>query len=179
MSQTIQVASGWRDFGLKIRGPLARELAAASDEMFAGANLRHKPFSRLRKSAWQRTVTFAGGEILLAGPGRNNTIKLALSRDLKRARQVAIICACFLPPGRILRQMARLARRGIKVQLILPGKSDVFLSHLAARAKLLSPPFAGWRRDGSKARLARWESSIARYGACRQGCFAARLERCK
>jgi cardiolipin synthase len=128
------VASGWRDLGLKIRGPLARELAAASDEMFVRANLKHKPFSRLRKSAWQRTVTFAGGEILLAGPGRNNTIKLALSRDLKRARQVAIICAYFLPPGRILRQMARLARRGIKVQLILPGKSDVFLSHLAAQS---------------------------------------------
>jgi cardiolipin synthase len=128
------VASGWRDLGLKIRGPLARELAAASDEMFARANLRHKPFSRLRKSAWQRTVTFAGGEILLAGPGRNNTIKLALSRDFKHARQVAIICAYFLPPGRILRQMARLARRGIKVQLILPGKSDVFLSHLAAQS---------------------------------------------
>ena len=128
------VASGWRDLGLKIRGPLARELAAASDEMFVRANLKHKPFSRLRKSAWQRTVTFAGGEILLAGPGRNNTIKLALSRDLKRARQVAIICAYFLPPGRILRQMARLARRGLKVQLILPGKSDVFLSHLAAQS---------------------------------------------
>jgi cardiolipin synthase len=128
------VASGWRDLGLKIRGPLARELAAASDDMFARASLRHKPFSRLRKSAWQRTVAFAGGEILLAGPGRNNTIKLALSRDLKHARQVAIICAYFLPPGRILRQMARLARRGIKVQLILPGKSDVFLSRLAAQS---------------------------------------------
>jgi cardiolipin synthase len=128
------VTSGWRDLGLKIRGPLARELAAASDEMFARADLKHKPFSRLRKSAWQRTVAFAGGEILLAGPGRNNTIKLALSRDLKHARQVAIICAYFLPPGRILRKMASLARRGIKVQLILPGKSDVFLSRLAAQS---------------------------------------------
>ena len=94
------------------------------------------------------------GEILLTGPGRNNTIKLALSQDLKRARQVAIICACFLPPGRILRQMARLARRGLKVQLILPGKSDVFLSHLAGCAKFLSPPFAGRRRGGSDQRSA-------------------------
>jgi cardiolipin synthase len=128
------VASGWRDLGLKIRGPLAGELAAASDEMFAGANARHKPFSRLRKSAGQKTVPFAGGKILLTGPGRNNPIKLALSHDLKQAGQVAIICAYFLPPSRILRQMARLARRGVKVQLILPGKSDVFLSRLAAQS---------------------------------------------
>ena len=49
------VASGWRDLGLKIRGPLAAELAAASDEMFARADVRHKPFSRLRKSARQKT----------------------------------------------------------------------------------------------------------------------------
>jgi cardiolipin synthase len=128
------VASGWRDLGLKIRGPLAGELAAASDEMFAGANARHKPFSRLRKSAGQKSVPFAGGKILLTGPGRNNPIKLALSHDLKQAGQVAIICAYFLPPSRILRQMARLARRGVKVQLILPGKSDVFLSRLAAQS---------------------------------------------
>jgi cardiolipin synthase len=128
------VASGWRDLGLKIRGPLAAELAAASDEMFARADVRHKAFSRLRKSARQKTVPFAGGKILLAGPGRNNPIKLALSHDLKHAGQVAIICAYFLPPSRILRQMARLARRGTKVQLILPGKSDVFLSRLAAQS---------------------------------------------
>jgi cardiolipin synthase len=128
------VASGWRDLGLKIRGPLATELAAASDEMFADANFRHKPFSRLRKSFRQKTVPFAGGKILLTGPGRNNPIKLALSHDLKHAQRVAIICAYFLPPGRILRQMARLARHGAKVQLILPGKSDVFLSRLAAQS---------------------------------------------
>jgi cardiolipin synthase len=128
------VASGWRDLGLRIRGPLAAELAAASDEMFAEANFRHKPFSRLRKSFRQRTVPFAGGKILLTGPGRNNPIKLSLSHDLKHAGQVAIICAYFLPPSRILRQLARLARRGVKVQLILPGKSDVLLSRLAAQS---------------------------------------------
>jgi phosphatidylserine/phosphatidylglycerophosphate/cardiolipin synthase-like enzyme len=79
-----------------------------------------------------------------------------LSRDLKRARQVAIICAYFLPPGRTLRQMARLARRGLKVQLILPGKSDVFLSHLAAQSFYHRPLRAGVETDRTKARLARW-----------------------
>ena len=128
------VVSGWRDLGLKIRGPLASELAAASDEMFARAEVRHKPFSRLLKSARQKTVPFAGGKILLTGPGRNNLIKLALSHDLKHAQQAAIVCAYFLPPSRILRQLARVARRGAKVQLILPGKSDVFLSRLAAQS---------------------------------------------
>jgi cardiolipin synthase len=79
-----------------------------------------------------------------------------LSRDLKRARQVAIICACFLSPGRTLRQMARLARRGLKVQLILPGKSDVFLSPLAAQSFYHRLLRAGVETDRIKARLARW-----------------------
>jgi len=73
MSQTIKVASGWRDFGLKIRGPPARELAAASDEMFAGAKSQAQPFSRLRKAAWQRTVTFAGARFF--SPARAGTIR--------------------------------------------------------------------------------------------------------
>ena len=65
--------------------------------------------------------------------------------------------------------MARLARRGFKVQLILPGKSDVFLSHLAALRKAFITALCGLASRRIKARLARWESSIARYGACRQG----------
>jgi len=128
------ITSGWRDLGLKIRGRLAGELAAAADEMFAEANFRHKPFFRLRKSSRQKTVSFTGGKLLLTGPGRNNAIKLALARDLKHARRVAIICAYFLPPHRLRRALARLARRGAKVRLILPGQSDVLLSLLAARS---------------------------------------------
>jgi len=53
---------------------------------------------------------------------------------LKRAGRVAIVCAYFLPPHSIRWQLCRLARRGVKVQLILPGKSDVLLSLLAARS---------------------------------------------
>ena len=128
------ISSGWCDLGLKIHGPLAAELAVAADEMFAAANFRHHRFFRLRKSGGQRTVSFTGGKLILTGPGRNNAIKTALSRDLKHAGRVAIICAYFLPPRGLRRQLCRLARRGAKVQLILPGKSDVLLSLLAARS---------------------------------------------
>ena len=140
------VASGWRDLGLKIRGPLASELAAATDEMFARADVRHKPFSRLRKSARQKTVPFAGGKILLTGPGRNNPIKLALSHDLKGARQAAIVCAYFLPPRRILRQLAGLARRGDQ-SAIDPARQIRCVPLAPGRAEFLSPPPAGGGGD--------------------------------
>jgi cardiolipin synthase len=102
--------------------------------MFDWADFKHKPFARLRKSAGQKTVLLPEGKLLLSGPGRNNPLKRALCLDLRAAQQVQIISSYFLPPWRIRRELARAARRGAKVQLILPAKTDVPLSLLAARS---------------------------------------------
>jgi len=128
------VTAGWRDLGMVVRGPLAGELSAAFDEMFDSADFRHPPFSRLRKSPRQKTVAVPAAQLLLGGPSRNNPIKLALRRDLMHARSVRIICAYFLPPWRVRRELGRAARRGARVQLILPGKSDLPFSRLAGQS---------------------------------------------
>jgi len=126
------VTGGWRELGLEVRGPMAQELAAAFDDMFAQADFMQRLFSRRRKP-----VGAVGGpkaQLLLGGPGRNNPIKRALRDDLKQARQVRIMSPYFLPPWEIRRELARLARRDGRVQLILPGKSDVPLARLAAQS---------------------------------------------
>jgi cardiolipin synthase len=131
--QADGVKAGWRDLGMAVRGPLAVELSAAFDEMFACADFRHRPFSRLRNSSRQKIIAAPAAQLLLGGPGRNNPIKLSLRRDLMQARSVRIICAYFLPPWRVRRELGRAARRGVPVQLILPGKSDVPFSRLAGQ----------------------------------------------
>jgi cardiolipin synthase len=128
------VKGGWRDLGMKIRGGLANVMARAFDQMFDCADFKHKPFARLRKSARQKIVHSSEGQLLLGGPGRNSPIKRALLQDLRTAREVAIVSAYFLPPWRMRRDLARLARRGAKVRLILPGKSDVAMSRLAGQS---------------------------------------------
>lgn len=129
------VKSGWRDLGLRICGPLTTPLAAAFDEMFQRADIEHKPFARLRKSAAKRSVAAHQAELLLSAPGRGrNPFLRALRLDLERARTVQIISAYFLPTWRIRRDLERVARRGGRVQLILAGKSDVYLSQLAGRS---------------------------------------------
>lgn len=129
------VKSGWRDLGLKVGGKLARELAAAFDDMFECAAFRHRPFTRLRKSIRQKTVTAPEAKLLLGGPSRNNPIKRALRADLKEALQVQIMSPYFLPPWRIRRQLLQAAARpGAKVQIIVPGRSDVPLTQLAAQS---------------------------------------------
>ena len=129
------VTSGWRDLGMKICGPLAMELAQSFDQMFAIADFKHRPFERLRRSRHQWTVSTPNSKLLLGAPGRQrNPISQALLADLRKARCVQIICAYFLPSWKFRRELARIARAGGRVQLILAGKSDVPLSQLASRS---------------------------------------------
>jgi len=126
---------GWRDLGLQLEGTLARELSASFDEMFARADFKHKRFIRLRRRPTKPLASEPAGQLLLSGPGRGRSpIKQALGKDLLQARTVQIIAAYFLPPLRLRRALMQVARRGGRVQLILPGKSDVPLIRLAARS---------------------------------------------
>ncbi|MBC8097737.1 MAG: phosphatidylserine/phosphatidylglycerophosphate/cardiolipin synthase family protein [Akkermansiaceae bacterium] len=129
------VKCGWCDVGLKISGPLVAQLAVSFDEMFGRADFRHKRFMRLRRFNAKRSVTWRAEQILLSGPGRGRSpITLALLRDLARAKDVKIAMAYFLPTWRLRRALMNIVRQGGRVQLILPGKSDVAVSQLAARS---------------------------------------------
>jgi cardiolipin synthase len=129
------VTRGWADLGLQINGPLVTELAASFDDMFERADFQHKRFIRLRKRPHARSTPAQTEELLLSGPGRGGSpIKHSLRRDLFEAHTVQIIVAYFLPPRRLRRALMLVARRGGRVQLILPGKTDVPLSQLAARS---------------------------------------------
>jgi cardiolipin synthase A/B len=128
------VTRGWRDLGLQLEGGLAEQLAVAFEGSFARADFRHKRFMRLRRFPDPKAMFAPSGAALFSGPGRGfNPIKRALSHDLLRARSVKIISAYFLPTRRIRRDLMRIARRGGRVQLILAGRTDVLVSHLASR----------------------------------------------
>jgi cardiolipin synthase len=129
------ITRGWFDLGLQFEGELAQELASSFDEMFALADFRHKRFVRLWQAKQKRAVVFDGEQMLLGGPGRGgNPIRRALYKDLATARRAHIIEAYFLPTWRIRRGLARIARRGGEVKLILAGKSDILISQLAGRS---------------------------------------------
>ena len=129
------VSSGWCDLGIKVEGPLVRQLELSFDDMFSRAGFQHKRFARLLKSTARRTVTVPREQLLLSGPGRGHSpIKRALKRDLKHAHSVQLMVAYFLPTWQLRRQLARVVKRGGKVELLLAGKSDVAVSRLAAQS---------------------------------------------
>jgi cardiolipin synthase len=129
------VTCGWCDLGMKIEGPLTRQLVAAFDEMFERAAFQYKRFMLLRKFDAKKAVSAPHEQLLLSGPGRGrNPIKRALKNDLARARTVQIIVAYFLPTWSIRRQLVQVVRHGGSVELILAGKSDVAISQLAGQS---------------------------------------------
>lgn len=133
------VTHGWRDLGLRLTGPIVRDLATSFERMFAIAQFRHRqlPRLRLRRPRFLNRRQERGPipSLLASGPGgRDNTIMLALLRDLQRARSIRIISAYFLPTRRIRKSLIRSARQGRDVQVITAGKTDVAMSRYAGRA---------------------------------------------
>ena len=129
--------SGWCDVGARLENPaLAGPLAAAFDDLFDLADFDRRPLLRLRAFKRRRkAVKPPGGEVLLSQPGGGaGEIQRSLRRDLAQARAVEIISAYFLPPWRLRRDLARVARRGGRVRLILAGRSDVPVAQLAGRS---------------------------------------------
>jgi cardiolipin synthase A/B len=125
---------GWRDIGILLNGPLAAGLSETFDRMFMRAELKHRSFLRVMKTGAHKRIDLPDGQIILSGPGRGfSRLKKSLKADLRKADRVQIMAAYFLPTYRLRVFLAKLARQGVKVQLLLPGKSDVALSQWASR----------------------------------------------
>jgi cardiolipin synthase A/B len=129
------VTSGWRDLGMKIRGPLVKDCARGFDEIFALAEFKRPALARWRRRVRARSVTHSKATLFLSSPGwGRKQIKQAILKDLSSAEEIRIISAYFLPTIRMRRLLMKAARAGRRVELILAGKSDVVLSQWASRS---------------------------------------------
>ncbi len=138
------VHQGWRDLGVKIEGDIASELSESFDTLFAVGGRRMLPFSRLRKSQQRRKILKGNASLLLSAPGRGRgEFERELMNDISTASQLQIVAAYFLPPPRVGRALRRAAIRGARIEIILPGKSDVPVSQLASRSYYQSLMRAG------------------------------------
>lgn len=134
------ISRGWCNVGVCLTGSVADRLSIAFDRMWDLAVESPLRFVRLRR----RTVDLASSEeqkvgVIVSGPGRGGAAFLvALRKDLERAEDVQIVCPYFLPGLRLRRMLARMARDGKKVRILVPGRSDVPMSRRAGRS-LYSP----------------------------------------
>jgi cardiolipin synthase len=104
---------GWADLAVELRGDICRQLGA---KLHAGASaLVSGPVSLFLSG-------FGGGHRLR---------KRYLSAIDGAQREVVLAHAYFLPDMRFVRALKQAARRGVKVSLLLAGRSDVVFARAA------------------------------------------------
>jgi cardiolipin synthase len=106
---------GWADLAIELRGPTAEWL-----QRRARRERGHSPAGAIR--------------IWLSGLGGGRRLRRRYLKAIGGARvRVLLAHAYFLPDRHLIRSITAAARRGVKVRIVLPGRSDVALARPAAR----------------------------------------------
>lgn len=131
------IVTGWADCGFSLTGAAVPALAQTFDDMVARSGMRQPQaiLARLRRGERPSPQAVAPGvQLLTSGPGRlPNAFQKLLRKDVDQSRLVQFVSAYFLPGFRMRWLLREAARRGARVQIIVPGKSDVPLARRAAR----------------------------------------------
>jgi len=126
------VATGWRDLGMRIDGPVVGELETTFSRMFIAARADTRAVIAFARGSPCEPPTLDRPMLLTSGPGFESAqLRKMLYRDFWSAHRVAIAAAYFTPPWRLRRALRNAAKRGI-VRVVLPGVSDVPVMRLAA-----------------------------------------------
>jgi cardiolipin synthase len=108
-------AGGWADLALEVRGPTAEWL--------------------LRRGRRERGSSPAGPfRVWLSGLGGGRRLRRRYLKAIGGSRvRVLMAHAYFMPDRRMVRSITAAARRGVRIRLVLPARSDVMLARPAAR----------------------------------------------
>ncbi len=138
-----RVRPGWADLALELRGPVCVRL---------GRRLRRE---RPGAEVGERSV-----QVVLAGLGQGWRLRRRyLSLFASASTRIDLAHGYFLPDRRVLRALVAAAKRGVQVELLLSGASDVPFARTATRrlyARLLA---AG-------VHIHEWRSSVLHAKVC-------------
>ncbi len=127
----------FRDLGFSIRGDAVSELKTIFHETWhgeLGENVaRIAPELRLHQSVTK--IGDAAVNIISGGPHqRRSYIREAFQVNIASAAEEILIATPYFVPGlRIIRSLLRAVRRGVRVRLLLPARSDVPMMLLLGR----------------------------------------------
>ncbi|MGE5116491.1 MAG: cardiolipin synthase ClsB [Betaproteobacteria bacterium] len=127
-----------QDYAVRIEGPLAVDIRAFASEALAPTRRRHG-WGRIRRGRPATDPALRVGDAEAAFVTRDNRrhrddIERVYRAALRSAREEIVIAnAYFFPGWRLLRDMVRAARRGVRVRLILQGEPDMAWVRVAAR----------------------------------------------
>lgn len=125
----------WRDVGILIDGPAVMDLSQLFREFWRDERGSASP-------AWhqERPPVAAAGDadvmVISDGPYHarsfiRNAFRIAMAGA---GESIRIMNPYFVPGPRVVRSLLRAVRRGVRVQIILPAKSDVPIVRLVSRS---------------------------------------------
>lgn len=123
---------GWRDTHVRIVGPSAQELERlflSTWKKTPGPAPQWSKFSRGRQGD-NSHLRIIGNDF---ATNRKDIRKAYVDAFGRAKKSIHLTQAYFLPPSRVLRALVNAARRGVKVQLIIAGSTDVQVLLHAAR----------------------------------------------
>ncbi len=127
-------SKGWRDTHVKVEGPVVDELEAlfrATWQRSGGAAYpAHPPRLNEEAAAAGDTVLAA---VIASDGGRRSVIRQHYLHAFLSARETIFIAnAYFVPDRGLIRALRRAATRGVRVAIIVPSESDVWLVQRAS-----------------------------------------------
>ena len=126
---------GWRDLHVRLEGPQQAEIADSFERSWRHAQGQH--LSR-RPRAYRRVQLRGENESIHffdSGPRLNFSRAARVYRKLLRRarREVTIAMAYFIPVRRVLGALLAARRRGVRVRVIVPARTDVRIAQFATR----------------------------------------------
>jgi cardiolipin synthase len=127
-----------QDYAVRVEGPLAADIRAFASRTLAPTRRTRFKWGRIRRGPPADEVPHVGTAeaALVTRDNRRHRddIERVYRTAIRSARDDVIIAnAYFFPGWRLLRDMVRASRRGVRVQLILQGQPDMLYVRTAAR----------------------------------------------
>ncbi|HVP77499.1 MAG TPA: phospholipase D-like domain-containing protein [Thermodesulfobacteriota bacterium] len=128
---------GWRDTGILVEGPIVHELFDTFKKSWTAWGGEKIPFEgRLEET---RGLTPEEGVPALpifvySGKGRRRMRNLFRYSIDHAQTSILLTTAYFTPSRRLIERLERSVKRGVRVRLLVPGKSDIPAASYAGRA---------------------------------------------
>jgi cardiolipin synthase len=128
---------GWRDTGILVEGPIVNELFDTfkkSWSTWGGEKILFQDVPDETRGNLPEDGIPALPIFVYSGKGRRRMRNL-LRYSIDHAQtSILLTTAYFIPSRRLIERLERSVRRGVKVRLLVPGKSDVPAASYAGRA---------------------------------------------
>lgn len=133
-SEEFAAENAWRDLMVRVEGPAVREMARmfVANWVRSGGSLDvAESLMALPRAQGKARVQVVGGRGLR---GRRSLLRSYLDLIALARERIFLANAYFAPEAGLRRQLCWAARRGVRVELLVPGKSDAPYVRWAGRA---------------------------------------------